>query len=247
MRRRTFSTLVLALGLTGATATAAEANNASLRGSRAAMELQNRVAKTHNLPFYGSAAAIRAGVERGELVELTGDANYDVADFVSHPFAHPAVKLFVERVAAQYHEACGQKLVVTSAVRPENRQPSNAHKLSVHPAGMAVDLRYSANRECRGWLAGELLRLEGLGVIDATLEMRPPHFHVAVFPGRYAAYEYGLAADSVAAESLRLLEEAVAAREAGEDAYGEASAAEQVRAGVLRRVAVLIARIVLPV
>jgi hypothetical protein len=152
------------------------------------MVQQNQVAKKHGLTFYRTPADIRAGVERGELVELAGNADYDVASFVSHPFLQPAAKLWVERVAAQYRAACGQKLVVTSAVRPANGQPSNAHALSVHPAGMALDLRVSDRAACRTWLESALLGMERRGVINGIREHHPPHYHVAVFPEQYAAW-----------------------------------------------------------
>jgi len=126
-----------------------------------------------------------------------------VADFVSFPFGQPELRLFVERLASQYHEACGQKLVVTSAVRPASSQPANAHALSVHPAGMAVDLRVSDRASCRSWLENALLGMERAGVINGIREFHPPHYHVAVFPGPYAAYvEERLAAEaSEAAEA----------------------------------------------
>ncbi|HYW06042.1 MAG TPA: hypothetical protein VE913_03745, partial [Longimicrobium sp.] len=66
--------------------------------------------------------------------------------------------------------------------------PGNAHTLSVHPAGMAVDFRVSRNAECRTWLEGTLLGLERAGVLDVTRERMPPHYHVAVFPDAYSAY-----------------------------------------------------------
>jgi nucleoid-associated protein YgaU len=33
-----------------------------------------------------------------------------------------------------------------------------------------------------------LLSLEGAGVLEATYERNPPHFHVALFPRQYSAY-----------------------------------------------------------
>jgi hypothetical protein len=188
MRRSMGGTLVVALVASFATASVAEANEASLRGSRAAMVLQNGVAKSHGLTFYRTPADIAAAVARGELVALEGNANYDVADFVRHPFAHPAARLFVERLSAQYRAACGQKLVVTSAVRPANGQPGNAHELSVHPAGMALDLRVSDRAPCRAWLEDALLNMERRGVLNGIRERNPPHYHVAIFPEQYLAY-----------------------------------------------------------
>jgi hypothetical protein len=178
----------LVLSVSGVAGAPDAALAASLRGSPAAMAQQNQVAKEHGLAFYRTADEIRAAVARGELVELPGNANYAVADFVTFPFLQPEVKVFIERLSAQYREACGQKLVVTSAVRPSSGQPSNAHQLSVHPAGMAVDLRVSDRAECRSWLEETLLGLERQGVLNGIREFHPPHYHVAVFPEQYMAY-----------------------------------------------------------
>jgi hypothetical protein len=180
--------LTMIVSLAGVPAAIAASPAPSLRGSPAAMVQQNRVAQDHGLDFYRSSADIREAVARGDLVELTGNEDYAVADFVRHPFLQPEAKLFVERLAAQYRKACGQKLVVTSAVRPSNGQPSNAHQLSVHPAGMAVDLRVSDRASCRSWLESTLLGLERRGVLNGIREFHPPHYHVAVFPRQYMAY-----------------------------------------------------------
>jgi LysM repeat protein len=53
---------------------------------------------------------------------------------------------------------------------------------------MAVDIRRSNNMGCRSWLEGVLLSLEKTGVLEATRESRPPHYHVALFPKPYARY-----------------------------------------------------------
>jgi hypothetical protein len=185
--RRIFA-LTMAIGLTSTGVIPVEAAAASLRGSRAAMVEQNRVAKNHGLTFFRTAEQIRTAVARGDLVELPGNENYQVADFVRYPYAQPEVRLFIERLSAQYREACGQQLVVTSAVRPSSGQPRNAHELSVHPAGMAVDLRVSDRAACRSWLESALLGLERRGVLNGIREFNPPHYHVAVFPQQYMAY-----------------------------------------------------------
>ena len=52
---------------------------------------------------------------------------------------------------------------------------------------MAVDLRKPSGA-CLRWLRTTLLDLEGAGLIEATEEFGPPHFHVAVFPTPYARY-----------------------------------------------------------
>jgi hypothetical protein len=160
----------------------------SLRGSPAAMEQQHRVAREHGLDFYRTRAEILEAVARGDLVELPGNENYEVADFVDLRYAQPEARLFVERTAALYHAACGEPLVVTSAVRAIDEQPPNAHALSVHPAGMAIDLRVSQNEACRDWLEAKMLSLETDRLVNGIREFRPPHYHVAVFPEPYAAY-----------------------------------------------------------
>jgi hypothetical protein len=55
--------------------------------------------------------------------------------------------------------------------------------MSVHPTGMAVDLRRPSGR-CLTWLRRTLLAAERRGAIEATEERHPPHFHVAVLPDR---------------------------------------------------------------
>jgi hypothetical protein len=52
---------------------------------------------------------------------------------------------------------------------------------------MAVDLRRPSGR-CLTWLRRELLSMEGSGVIEATEEHHPAHFHVAVFADEYLRY-----------------------------------------------------------
>lgn len=204
--------VTIACTLAGATPLHAEERAASLRGSPGSMQEQNRVANELQLHFHRTNADILDAVMRGELEELTGNENYEVADFVRMPYLHPAAKLFVERLGAQYREACGQKLVVTSAVRPMSGQPRNAHALSVHPAGMAVDLRVSDRASCRSFLEGAVLGMERNGLVNGIREFNPPHYHVAVYPEQYMAY---------AAE--RVAEEQVAAAEVAEVAVAETS------------------------
>ncbi len=134
-----------------------------------------------------NAAHVKRFVELGLLVPLRGNANYRLHQ-VSFPYARPEVKLLVERLSRQYRSACGEQLVVTSLTRPLDRQPPNASRLSVHPRGMAVDLRRSNSRACRSWLEDVLLHLERRGTLDVTRERRPPHYHVAVFTREYADY-----------------------------------------------------------
>ena len=158
----------------------------SLRGSRASLDRQVAQARQHDFTHLANARQLRRFVDAGYLVPVSGNADYTLFD-VSFPFARPAVRLFVERLSAQYRRACGERLVVTSLTRPRSHQPHNASDRSVHPTGMAVDLRRPAGR-CRAWLESVLLSLEARGLVEATSERRPPHYHVAVYPAPYADY-----------------------------------------------------------
>ena len=158
----------------------------SLRGSTASLDRQNRVARQHDFTYIANPAQLQRFVDGGYLVRVPESRDYELHD-ISFPYARPEVKLFISRLAPQYLRACGERLVVTSLTRPRNRQPRNASPRSVHPTGMALDLRRPGPK-CRGWLERVLLQLEGSGVLEVSLERRPPHYHVAVFPRQYAAY-----------------------------------------------------------
>lgn len=181
--------LLPTLALIAATAGPAVADvPVTLRGSPASMARQNDVAKANDYSFVRTAGQLEDFERKGLLVGIEGNGDYAVAEFVSHPVGRPELQTFIERLAAQYHAATGEKLVVTSVTRPVNEQPGNSHALSVHPTGMAVDLRVSRRAASRQWLEGTLLSLEEQGLLDVTREFRPPHYHVAVFPGPYMAH-----------------------------------------------------------
>jgi hypothetical protein len=167
--------------------TATSAHAQTLKGSHATMTRQFSIAKQHDYTFLRTPGDVDRFIRLGLLVKVSGNADYALAT-VSHPYARPAVLTFVERLGAQYRSACGEKLVVTSLTRPLTRQPRNASDLSVHPAGMAVDLRLSRKASCRRWLESTLLSLEKRNVLDATRERFPAHYHVAIYPEQYIAY-----------------------------------------------------------
>ncbi len=166
---------------------AIEAVPISLQGSPESMVRQHHVALASGYEFMQRPADIRRAVEEGRLIQLeeTGPLQ------LKHPsesIALPEMKHFLERLATGVESSCGQGIVVTSLTRPKSRQPRNAHQLSVHPAGMAVDLRVPRTARCRRALEESLLSLEEQGVLDATRERAPAHYHVALFPGRYLEF-----------------------------------------------------------
>src|SRR5690606_38840909 len=156
----------------------------SLLGSSASLDLQNRQAEFLDYTYLSGRQDLRRFVEAGILVPLDGGGDYRLSN-VSHKVARPEVRLFVERLSAQHVGACGEPLVVTSLTRPRSEQPRNASTRSVHPTGMALDLRIPRAAECRRWLESTLLALERSRVLEVTRERRPPHYHVALFPTSY--------------------------------------------------------------
>ena len=157
-----------------------------LRGSKASVQRMYDQAQDHRLTFYENTTQLKKAIELGRLVKLEGNKDYTLHD-VSFPYVVNSTQVFVDRLASQYRSACGEQLVVTSATRPESRQPANSAEKSVHPTGMAVDLRRPSGR-CLTWLRSTLVSLERAGVLEVTEEHRPVHFHVAIFPLQYASY-----------------------------------------------------------
>ncbi len=190
MQRSAVSRRVAAVSFLILTLCAAPALRAqSLSGSRSSLLRQNEAAREHDFTYLRTSSDVREFARRGLLVRLRGNSDYRLASgYVSFPYARPEVKLFLERLGDQYRSACGERLVVTSLTRPKTRQPANASHLSVHPTGMAADLRRSSRASCRRWLETTLLFLEGKEILEATRENRPPHYHVTLFPDPYMRY-----------------------------------------------------------
>jgi LysM repeat protein len=135
-------------------------------------------ARGKELDFLKSPDAVYKAAVAGELKLISITDDLDLGH-VTFPFVLPSTLRFADSLAKAYHAGCGERLVVTSGTRPLDEQPSNASPLSVHPTGMAIDFR-KASDACRAWMRTNLLALEDRHVIEATEEMHPPHFHVAV-------------------------------------------------------------------
>ncbi|MEO8333484.1 MAG: DUF5715 family protein [bacterium] len=177
-----------------------------LRGSKESVEKMYDFARTNRMPFYLTPTNVRDAVAQHELVPLAGDSTYEIARGVGYSYATPEARQFVEAFAPQYLAACGTPLMVTSAARPISRQPRNANPHSVHPTGIAVDLRRPAAGPCLKWLRGALAELENKGIIEATEERRPVHLHLAVLvrPGEAVVLPQ-LVATSAAAKAANVL------------------------------------------
>jgi hypothetical protein len=216
-----------AIAIAVAVAVAADASSIAaqtLKGSPLAMQRQHRVARQHDYTLLKTRSDVRRFVSLGLLVPVRANSHFSLAG-VSHPHARPALRTFVTRLAAQYHSACGEKLVVTSLTRPLSEQPRNASDLSVHPAGMAADFRLSRKASCRKWLERVLLSLERQGVLDATRERYPAHYHVALFPQQYTKYVARIAPSSVRVASNAAPASSTADAPAGPSASDDGSSA----------------------
>jgi hypothetical protein len=150
---------------------------ATLRGSKAAVERAYQEARSEGLEFTASRREILRGAEEGNYVSLRGGA-WRLRG-VTTPYARPETRAFLRAFAPEYRDACGEALTVTSAMRPTSVRLRNSVAHTVHPTGIAVDLRAPRSR-CRSWMRAALLGYERRGVVEATEERRPAHFHVAV-------------------------------------------------------------------
>jgi hypothetical protein len=159
-------------------AAAASAGAQSLRGSAASVNRMYSGALAADLEFVPTRKVLFDAVHDGGLVPMKASNDVEL-ERVKYPFLLPATRDFVNSFGHQYRAACGERLVVTSAVRPRVEQPRNASPWSVHPTGMAVDFRKPSGK-CLKYMRTELLSLEKSGVVEATEERHPVHFHVAV-------------------------------------------------------------------
>lgn len=162
-----------------------DASGPTLRPSRASLDQQNSQARAHDFSFLRDPSEVRKFVQNGYLVPVRSNNDFELYR-VSFPYARPEVRAFLEHVGRGYRQACGERMVVTSLTRPRSHQPRNASRRSVHPTGMALDLRYPRRTSCRSWLENTLLHLEAKGTIEASFERSPAHYHLAVFPRPFA-------------------------------------------------------------
>jgi LysM repeat protein len=160
-----------------------------LRGSKASVQKMWDFAVDHGLTFYRTPMDIDQAAAAGKLVQLTGDSTYELSRGVGFSYATKEARQFVLAFAPQYRAACGTPLMVTSAARPTSRQPRNANPYSVHPTGIAIDIRRPPAGPCQRWVRAALAQLEGQGFVEATEERHPVHLHVAVLtvPGKVAS------------------------------------------------------------
>ena len=151
----------------------------SLRGSRASVDRAYATAHARGLAFHRTRRTIERDAARGVYVRLLNTPTYRLRG-VGVPYLLPTTRATLAELALRYRRQCGERLVVTSGMRLTVNRLLNGTPKSVHPTGLAFDLRAPRGR-CRSWIRRELLALERRGVVDATEERFPPHLHVVVY------------------------------------------------------------------
>lgn len=139
---------------------------------------QHSYALKQNLTFVTSAAEYQTLIAQGHFVRLKGPHLQVLA---KRPYALPSTVSFMQEMSAAYQATgCGQ-VVVKDAVRLMSERPPNGSWYSVHPAGMAIDIRirYIAP-ECADWLRMYVRQKEAAGAVDGTHELHPEHLHIVV-------------------------------------------------------------------
>ena len=184
-RSRLATAALVSISLTVALAHLANAQRGpkeplDLHGSKQSVEKMYAFALSRHLPFYLTPTNVDRAIAEGRLVPLTGDSTYELTRGVGFSYATREAKQFVLAFAPQYLASCGVPLTVTSAARPMSRQPHNANPHSVHPTGIAVDIRRPPAGPCLMWVRSALAALEDKGIVEATEERHPVHLHVAV-------------------------------------------------------------------
>lgn len=155
-----------------------------LKGSSESLDAQNRQAQKHQLKYHRTKDELYASVASKKLVPVSPSKTLELAG-VSFPFALNTTRDFLKQLSQAYSNYCQEALIVTSLTRPNTHQPKNASTRSVHPTGLAIDLRIPSTQKCKSWLVDSLVYLEEQKVVEATQERNPPHFHLVVFPNAY--------------------------------------------------------------
>jgi hypothetical protein len=151
-------------------------------GKRATMaEQAYYYARAYGFDLTYSSDEFWAMVNRGMFVHIKSSPDIPLKVIFGTPFVLPSTARFTRRLAYAYSEGgCGD-LYVTGGGR--FRTFRNSSEFSVHPAGMAVDIRIRGlSEDCKQLLYRELYQAEADRVADVTEERWPAHLHVVVIP-----------------------------------------------------------------
>lgn len=149
-------------------------------GEISTSERQLAFVHANTIPLMYTLSDYWRNVETGHFVTLQHPA---LVVSARRPHVLPSTAHFMYRIAEQYNASGCGKLRVNDATRLVSERPRNGSPYSVHPAGMALDLRViDLNETCYAVFEGLLRDAEASGQADVTREYFPPHFHVVVVP-----------------------------------------------------------------
>ena len=147
-------------------------------GCQTTSEQQHHYARKMMLPLMTTEAEYQARIASGYYVPFEGPYLQLLA---KRPYALPSTVAFVNAMAKEYQATGCGRLIVRGALRLTTERPPNGSIHSVHPAGMAVDIRTNhIPATCAEWLRNYLREKEALGEVDGTHELKPEHLHVVV-------------------------------------------------------------------
>lgn len=143
-------------------------------------ERQLLFAQSNGLRLATTRADYNTMVQSGYFVRLQ---HPQLTIAARRPYVLESTANFVYRLADNFTAAGCSGLRVNDATRLVSERPANGSVYSVHPAGMALDLRViNLSERCYQVLTELLSQAEAAKQADVTREYRPPHFHVVVIP-----------------------------------------------------------------
>ncbi len=187
--------LVIALLLGSTTVGAGADKPVSLKGSPEALLAQNRQANREKLSRLEDEMDLALFRQKNLLVPLPQSKGVRVDPRLDGTYAYvrPWTRRFLVDLGAKSLKRFGRPIQANSGIRTElyqrrlgrrngNAAPVRGPKASSHLTGSTVDIakRGMSVGQLR-WMRRELLRLERLGLIEATEEFRQPVFHVMVY------------------------------------------------------------------
>ncbi len=151
-----------------------------LGGELSSSERQLAYTKANAIPLISSNADYWELVRRGYLVSLR---HPDLEVGAKRPHVLPTTARFIYEIAEQFRTAGCGRLRINDATRLVSERPKNGSPYSVHPAGMALDVRViNLSERCYAELNRLLHTAEAELQADVTREYKPEHFHVVVIP-----------------------------------------------------------------
>lgn len=149
-------------------------------GELTTSERQFEYAKAHEIPFMDSEVEYQRNVRSGYFVLLS---HPDITISARRKYVLPQTANFIYRVAHQFRKAGCNRLHINGAGRLTTERPKNGSVHSVHPVGMALDLKViNLSKNCHTILWNILHEYEAGQEADSTRELHPEHFHVVVIP-----------------------------------------------------------------